>query len=49
MNELCFTVVVLNLKFLNIDFNKQILHKKRSFIEDFFSKCDQIRSFLWIW
>ena len=25
------------------------LHKKWSFHKDFFSKCDQIRSFLWIW
>ena len=26
------------------------LHKKMKFsIKDFFSKCDQIRSFLWIW
>ena len=32
MNELCFTVVVLNLnKFLTIDFNKQILNKKWNF------------------
>ena len=32
MNELYFTVVVLNLnKFLSIDFNKQTLHKKWSF------------------
>ena len=29
MNELCFTVVVLNLnKFLTVDFNKQTLHKE---------------------
>ena len=32
MNELCFTVFMLNLsKFLTIDFNKQTLHKKWSF------------------
>ena len=32
MNKLCFTFIVFNLnKFLNIDFNKQTLHKKWSF------------------
>ena len=32
MNELCFTTAVLNLnKFLIIDFNKEIWHKKLSF------------------
>ena len=32
VNDLCFTVVVLNLnKFLIIDFNKQTLHKKEVF------------------
>ena len=25
------------------------LHKKRLSTKDFFSKCEQIRSFLWIW
>ena len=51
MNELCFTAVVLNFnKFLTIDFIKQTLHKKIKFsIVDFFNKCYQIRSFLWIW
>ena len=51
MNELCFSAVVLNFnKFLATDFIKQTLHKKSKFsIEDFFNKCYQIRSFLWIW
>ena len=50
MNKLCFTAVVLNLnKILNIDFNTQIFAKNEVSIEDFFNKCDQIRSFLWIW
>ena len=26
-----------------------IAHKMKFFIKDFFSKCDHIRSFLWIW
>ena len=48
MNELCFTVVVLNLnKFLTIDYNTQTLHKKKKFfIEDFFSKCDAMWPYL---
>ena len=36
----------------NLNYHKDLvsLHKKmKFFIKDFFSKCDQIRSFLWIW
>ena len=50
MNNFCFTVVLLNLsKILTIDFNKQTPQKMKFSTEDFFSKCDQIRSFLQIW